>query len=142
MENMPIKRSRIREILAENGIKPTSQRVDVAAVLWSKQQHITAESLLKQVWKRDRMVSRATLYNTLKLLIEKGLIKRLTIASSMVFYDTNNKPHHHFYNEDTGELWDIEDQAVEVGCMAGLPAATVRSGVEVMVRVKNTPQAA
>ena len=69
---------------------------------------------------RHSETSKATVYNTLNLFLEKKLIREVIVDPSKVFYDPNTAPHHHFYNVDTGELTDIEAEAIAI---SGLPAA-------------------
>lgn len=125
------------EILQSYGIRPTPQRLEVMRVLFSKPQHLNAEQVFEQVNKQVSIVSKATIYNTLNLFAEKGLINRVIIDSSKVFFDSNNSVHHHLYNEDTGELQDIDVQQVYIKNLPELPAGTYKSGVDVLVRVKN-----
>ena len=58
--------------------------------------------------------SLATVYNTLGLFASKGLIREVIVDPSKVFYDSNTKPHHHFFNVDTGLLRDFDSDAVQI----------------------------
>ncbi|MFT5425509.1 MAG: Fur family iron response transcriptional regulator [Gammaproteobacteria bacterium] len=127
----------IKQTLEDHTIRPTSQRIDVAKVLLAKPQHLSAEQVLAQVNTKNHLVSKATVYNTLNLFADKGLIKQVVIDSRYVFYDSNTEPHHHFYNEDTGLLYDIDDGAMLVNEVPNLPKNTVQSGIDVVIRVKN-----
>jgi len=73
----------------------------------------------------------------LNLFVGKGLIKEVVIDSSCVFYDSNTEPHYHFYNEDTGLLQDIDNEAMVVKEIPGIPKNTVQSGIDIVIRVKN-----
>lgn len=127
----------IERVLENHLIRPTSQRVDIASVLLAKPQHLSAEQVFAQVNTRGDLVSKATVYNTLNLFVDKGLIKQVIIDSRYVFYDSNTNPHHHFYNEDTGLLQDIVDEQMVVSEIPQLPENTVQTGVDVIVRIKN-----
>lgn len=127
----------IEQVLENHGIRSTSQRVDIAKILLAKPQHLSAEQVLAQVNTEDELVSKATVYNTLNLFVDKGLIKQVVIDSRYVFYDSNTEPHYHFYNEDTGLLQDIEDKGMIVKDIPKLPRNMVQTGIDVVIRVKN-----
>ena len=127
----------VQEILLRQGIKPTSQRIEIAKVLLSKPQHLSAEQVLLLVNSSRDVVSKATVYNTLSLFVEKGLIKQVIIDPAKVFYDSNISSHFHFYNEDTGELSDFDSIQLDFDPIPQLPEKTVKSGIDVIVRVKN-----
>ncbi len=127
----------IKNQLLEHGVRPTCQRLDIAKVLLAEHQHLCAEDVLARVNKQRNLVSKATVYNTLNLFAEKGLIRQVIIDSGRVFYDSNTMTHHHIYNEDTGQLQDIDASDVELGHMPSLPSGTVGVGVDVIIRVRN-----
>jgi Fur family iron response transcriptional regulator len=81
-------------------------------------------------------VSKATVYNTMKVFAQKGLVREVTVDRNRVFYDSTTEPHHHFFNLDTGELTDIEPTAVEFLRLPELPEGTYQEGVEVIVRLR------
>ena len=127
----------IEHVLEDHSIRPTSQRVDIAKVILTKPQHLSAEQVLAHVNTKDNLVSKATVYNTLNLFVDKGLIRQVIIDSRYVFYDSNTEPHHHFYNEDTGLLYDIDDEEMLLKEIQNLPKNTVQKGIDVVIRVKN-----
>ena len=94
----------IRAILEDHGIAPTPQRVEVAAVLLDRPQHLSADQIIDRLRASGGKVSEATVYNSLKLFGEKGVVKELTVHPERRFYDSTTHAHHHFYNVDTGEL--------------------------------------
>ena len=124
-------------MLENHNIRPTSQRIDIARVLLAKPQHLSAEEIFNQVNKKDDLVSKATVYNTLNLFIDENLIRQVLVDSSYIFYDSNTEPHHHFYNEDTGLLQDIDDDEMLVQAAPKLPENTVQTGIDVVIRIKN-----
>ena len=128
----------IQALLLRLNIKPTSQRHDIARVMLSKPQHLSAEQVLSLVNENSGCVSKATVYNTLNLFVEKGLIRQVIIDPAKVFYDSNTSYHYHFYNEDTGELSDFESKDTPLNPITSLPENTVQSGIDVIVRVKNS----
>jgi len=127
----------IGQVLKNHTIRPTSQRIDIARMLLVKPQHLSAEQVFARVNTKDELVSKATVYNTLNLLVGKGLINQVVIDSRYVFYDSNTEPHHHFYNEDTGLLQDIDDSMMVVEEVPRIPKNTVQTGIDVVIRVKN-----
>jgi len=124
-------------LLREHGIAPTEQRVQIARVLLGKRQHVSAEKLLALVNLQGPKVSKATVYNTLGLFARRGLVREVIVDPSKVFYDSNTSPHHHFYNQSTGELADIPEEQIAVGDVPEVPEGTEVDGVEVIVRVRN-----
>lgn len=125
-------------LLRENGIAPTAQRVDIAAVLLARAQHVCAEDVHRMLFQHGTPVSRATVYNTLGLFARKGLVRELVVDSGKVLYDSNNASHDHLYDVDTGELTDIEPGAVAADALPSLPAGTRVERVEVVIRVRRS----
>ena len=85
-------------------------------------------------------MSRATVYNTLEILVDHGLLRQVTVEMSRVFYDSNISPHHHFFDTDTdtGELKDIEAEQFEILGMPEPPPSKSIAGADVVVRLKST----
>jgi len=129
-------------LMREHGITPTQQRVEIAHVLFSRPQHLSAEQVLALVNRDRHVVSKATIYNTLGLFVGKGLIREIIIDPAKVFYDPTTSPHHHFYNVDTGALMDIAADAVALSKLPDLPDGTVAEGVDVVVRIRNCRRSA
>ena len=130
-------RKDVVRLLTEHGITPTQQRILIAQEMLSRHQHLSADQVLQRVNAHSNTVSKATVYNTLGLFTEKGLIKEVIIDASKVFYDSNTKPHHHFYNVDSGLLQDIEIEHVAIERLPDPPAAMKIQDVEVIVRVSS-----
>lgn len=131
------------EILAkfeDHGVLPTPQRLEVADVLLSKPQHLSADQIIEQLREGNSTVSKATVYNTLNLFEKRGLIKECLVDPERRFYDSTTQPHHHFYNADTGELSDIPMSDIEFSGLPRLPAGTQLEGAELIVRVRNTAE--
>lgn len=123
--------------LKQHNIMPTSQRVEVASILLARPQHLSADQIIDKLRVRGSRVSKATVYNTLKLFSEQGLVKELSLDSSRKFYDSTTHPHHHFYHVDTGELSDIPDSQVSIRGLPPLPKGTEQESVEVLIRVRD-----
>lgn len=135
-------RDQISAILSERGVFPTPQRLDVAQVILARPQHLSAEQIIAGIRSMGSRVSKATVYNTLNLFCERGLIRTVEVDPSRQFYDSTIEPHHHFYNMETGELVDIPVDGVTLKLNTPLPAGTEQAGVDVVIRVRGMPQTA
>lgn len=122
--------------LQDYDILPTQQRLQIAQVLLTRDQHLSADQVLELVNATGSRVSKATVYNTLGLFAQKGILREVNVDPSRVFYDTNNSPHHHFYNIDTGQLSDIDPREIPVDQLPDAPQGTSVDGVEVIIRVR------
>lgn len=118
--------------LRDHGVQPTAQRVAVAEYALQTDEHPSAEQVYARVRERFPMVSRATVYNTLNLLVEKGLLRQLTLAEGRVVFDPNMERHHHFIDEATGTIHDVPWPAVRVSKLDELPEFDVREYQVVM----------
>lgn len=121
-----------------HNILPTPQRVKIAEILLAEPQHLSAEQIINRLREAGSRISKATVYNTLNLFGEKGLVKELCIDPKRRFYDSRTGPHHHFYNVDTGELTDIDQESVTFSNLPDLPPGTVEDCVEVMIKVRGS----
>ena len=91
----------------------------------STDEHPSAERVLARVQASFPMLSRATVYNTLRLFSEKKMIRELFVDPQRVVYDSTTAPHHHLYNIDSGEVRDISDDELRVIGQPRLPAGVV-----------------
>lgn len=105
--------------------------------MFSRGGHFSAEDVFTLVNGDEPHVSKATVYNTLGLLADHGLIHTVIVDPAKVFYDANTTPHHHFYDVTTGMLSDISAHAVQVSGLPSLPEGTHMEGVDVIVRVRH-----
>lgn len=129
-------RDEIVQLLRGHGIAPTHQRVEIARVLFSRREHLSADQILSLVNARYAETSKATVYNTLKLLVGKKLIRELVVDPSRVVYDPNTAPHHHFYDVVSGRLTDVAAEAIRVTGLPPLPAGTVADGIDIIIRTR------
>jgi Fur family iron response transcriptional regulator len=123
-------------LLRRHGIQPTSQRLLITRLLFERCTHLSAEEVFRLVNATDRRVSKATVYNTLGLLTEKGVIREVIADPSRVFYDPNTAPHHHFFDVETGALRDIDADQVQVTKLPPLPDGADLERVDVIVRLR------
>jgi Fur family iron response transcriptional regulator len=131
-------RDNLPAVLRGLGINPTHQRVEIAHAIFSRGEHLSADQILALVNDRSSETSKATVYNTLNLYLEKKLIREVIVDPSKVFYDPNTEPHHHFYNIDTGELTDIDARDIHVTGLPALPQGLAAAGVDIIVRVRSS----
>lgn len=132
-------KQQVKELLEGHGILPTAQRVELGLLLFARPQHLSAEQLMNAAQSNGQStVSKATVYNTLNLFAERGLLREVIVDPTKVFYDSNLISHGHVYNLDTGEISDIALPEVPCDLFAGLPEGTVAVGVDVVVRVRNS----
>ena len=129
-------RKRIAALLESHGMHATAQRIRIAELLFACEQHLTAEQVIRLLSKDGTRVSKATVYNTLNLFADKGLLKALSVDRERSMFDSNTQPHHHFHIEGTGELIDVPPGAIEFARMPALPPGTEPVGVEVVIRVR------
>ncbi len=129
---------RVIALLQEHGITPTQQRLEIARLLFSRPQHVSADQVLSMTRSDGRaLVSKATVYNTLNLFARKGMIREIIVDPSKVFYDSNTSHHHHIYDIDNGTLSDVEAGDVTVTGLPRLPEGTTVEGVELVFRVRS-----
>jgi Fur family iron response transcriptional regulator len=130
--------NRIRGLLERHGIRPTAQRVKVAGVLLGAPCHLTAEQLLVTLRQSPGRVSKATVYNTLKLFVDRGLARQIHLDPDRCVYDSSMHPHHHFQVLETGEMVDIRPEDLEFTRLPPLPAGTEIASVDVVIRVRRS----
>jgi len=127
---------RARQILEQHGIRPTSQRVQMAEILLTSPRHLTAEQILAALRESAGHVSKATVYNTLNLFVAQGLAREIHADPERCVYDSTMTPHHHFQNVDTGEMLDIRPEDLEFARLPSLPPGTEIESVDVVIRVR------
>lgn len=129
-------RRHVTQMLTARQVLATPQRLDIGEVLFSKRQHVSAEQILDTLHTNGKAVSKATVYNTLNLFVERRLLKTVHVDPTRVVYDTTCEPHHHFFNIESGELTDVPFGAVEINALPELPPGTVVDAVEVIVKIR------
>lgn len=123
--------------LEEHGIQPSAQRVAVADYVLYTTDHPSADQVWAEVKRTFPMLSRATVYNTLNLFTEKGLLRELVLAEGKVVFDPKLEPHHHFLDEETGEIVDVPWNALDVRRVHQLNGFDVHE-YQVVMRGKKT----
>jgi len=137
MKSQHYTRENLVEVLRAHDINPTHQRIEIAYALFSRGEHLSADQILAIANERNSETSKATVYNTLNLFLEKKLIREVIVDPSKVFYDPNTEPHHHFYNIDTGDLTDIDAAEIAISGLPRLPEGVVTEGIDIIVRIRS-----
>lgn len=109
-------RQRFIDHLAEKRLRLTSQREAIMDSVFSTTSHFTAEQLLAWARERDPSVSRATVYRSLPLLVEIGLLRVLDFGKDHQIYDPNytaHPDHNHIICEDCGKIFEFENSRIE-----------------------------
>jgi Fur family iron response transcriptional regulator len=131
------------EKLRETGLRPTKQRVKICEILFNREKtfHFTINDLAKKISEElKEKISLATVYNTVHALQKKGYLKEISINSDKSYFDTNTSVHHHFYDEDTHQLIDCDENEIEtVNVKKNITGKKINS-VEVLVRVASDNQ--
>jgi Fur family iron response transcriptional regulator len=127
----------LSERLMEHGVKPTPQRLEIARLMLSQPCHMSAEQVMASLRDAGSCVSKATVYNTLHLFSQQGLLREIALDPARLFYDSTTRAHHHIYNEDTGELLDVETSDLEISRFPPLPKGTDAQSPDVVIRVRN-----
>ena len=116
VESKEAAKTRFLEFLGEKGLRITSQRQAIVDAVFSTEEHFTAEQLLVWARTRDSSVSRATVYRTLPLLTESGLVKEMDFGKDYKFYDPNyaeHPNHNHLICEDCNRIVEFESEKIE-----------------------------
>ncbi len=130
--------SRAESWLSSANLRPTRQRLVLAAVLigdghdW----HVTAESLHAAARRKELSVSLATIYNTLRVFCEAGLLKEIIADGHRSWFDTRVDDHPHFYWEDSGVLTDAPKEQLRIVNLPRPPEGMVIADVDVVIRIR------
>lgn len=126
----------IKNILSQSGVQASAARLAIADFVLHTDTHPTAEDVKDQVESRMPSVSLATVYNTLKLFVDKGLLAMVRDPNSdVVRYDCNTKPHFHFFDETTGKMIDLDPRLLKISPnFAELQEQFEIRGIEVTVK--------
>ena len=138
-----LKNSEFIDKLRSSGLRPTKQRLKICEVLFNREKtfHFTINDLESQISEKlNEKISLATVYNTVHAFKKKGYLKEISINSDKSYFDTNTTNHHHFFDEDTNELIDCDDDVVEnVNIKKNITGKKINS-VEVLIKVATDNQ--
>ena len=126
--------------LRSSGLRPTKQRIEICKFLFDRHKtfHFTINGLSNFFKNKSKKISLATIYNTIHAFKNKGYLKEISINSDKSYYDTNVTNHHHFFNESTKELIDLNDNDVgKIKINKSIPGKKIKS-VEVLIKIANS----
>ena len=129
--------------LRETGLRPTKQRVKICELLFLREKtfHFTINDLAKKIaGEMNEKISLATVYNTVHAFQKKGYLKEIAVNSDKTYYDTNTSIHHHFYDEETHELIDCNENDIDsINVKKNIPGKKIKS-LEVLIKVASDNQ--
>tara|TARA_B100000900_G_scaffold224727_1_gene190661 strand:- start:132 stop:560 length:429 start_codon:yes stop_codon:yes gene_type:complete len=129
--------------LRSSGLRPTKQRLKICEVLFNREGtfHFTINDLSKKISNElNEKISLATVYNTVHAFREKGYLKEISINSDKSYFDTNISDHHHFFDEDTSQLIDCNNEDIEeIKVKKNITGKKIKS-VEVLIKVASDNQ--
>ena len=112
----------------------------ICKVLFEKKEtfHFTIDNLKKKIEKTIKSkITVATIYNTIHAFKNKGYLKEVSLQGNKTFFDTNVKNHHHFYDQDTGDLIDIKNEDIVLSKLPSVPKGKKIKEIEVTVSFAN-----
>ena len=125
--------------LRTSGLRPTKQRILIARNLFERNKtfHFTVEKLNKEINQKGKeKVSLATIYNTVEAFTNAGYLKEILTSKNKSYYDTNIKSHHHFYDEGSKELTDINYSQIKLSKVPIPPKGKKIKNLEVVIRIQ------
>ena len=135
-----MKKIDIYKKLRSSGLRPTKQRVEIAKFLFDRDKtfHFTVESLDNLLAKKTTTrFALATIYNTVHAFKKAGHLNEVDIRGKKTYFDTNISNHHHFYDNDTSELIDIDACEVILQKIPKAPNGKKIKNIEVFINLKN-----
>lgn len=120
--------------LTAHGVKPSMQRLAVMGYLLDHRTHPTVEDIYNDLAPTMPTLSKATVYNTLRLLVEKGAVQQLTIDERKTCYDGDTTPHAHFFCRCCGRIYDVPLKRPNLRRGALLPEGFHADNVELYIK--------
>jgi len=128
--------------LRSSKLRPTKQRIKIAEFLFNREKtfHFTVENLNKIINKKGSLekISLATIYNTIEAFKKAGHLKEILTNNNTSYFDTNVRSHHHFYDDDTNELTDINFNEIEVSKLPHAPKGKKIKEVEIIISLQKS----
>ena len=133
-----IKNCEFTNKLRISGLRPTKQRLKICEVLFKREKtfHFTINDLTKSIKEKlNEKISLATIYNTVHAFKQKGYLKEISVNSDKSYFDTNTSTHHHFFDEDTNELIDCDENDIDnINIKRNVPGKKINS-VEILIKI-------
>ena len=98
----------VGEFLKDNGIKPSFQRIKIYEFLMTSREHPTVENIYNALYDQIPTLSKTTVYNTLKIFVDKGIAMAITIDENEVHFDAFTKLHGHFKCQRCNKIYDFD----------------------------------
>ena len=138
-----LKNTEFIDKLRASGLRPTKQRLKICDVLFNREKtfHFTINDLAKSISEQlNEKISLATVYNTVHAFKGKGYLKEISINSDKSYFDTNTTDHHHFFDEDTNQLIDCNNDDIEkINVKNNITRKKIKS-IEVLIKVASDNQ--
>ncbi len=129
--------------LRVSGLRPTKQRLKICDVLFNREKtfHFTINDLAKSISEQlNEKIALATVYNTVHAFKDKGYLKEILINSDKSYFDTNTTDHHHFFDEDTNQLIDCNNDDIEkINIKNNVTGKKIKS-IEILIKVASDNQ--
>ncbi|QTQ14339.1 transcriptional repressor [Treponema parvum] len=123
--------------IAKKGIRPSVQRIAVYKYLCEHPDHPTVDMVYTALFPDYPTLSRTTVYNTLKLLTEHGLVRTIQLEEDKLRYDATTVPHIHFKCMECGKIQDIYDEEflskITSKCTELLPEGSVAGKIQTCI---------
>jgi Fur family ferric uptake transcriptional regulator len=95
------------------GLRMTLPRKIILEVIEDSEDHPDVEEMYRRAVERDKTISIATVYRTIKLFEEAGIIERLDIGDGRARYEEAGEHHEHLVDVETGEIIEFQDNELE-----------------------------
>src|SRR5882672_10149336 len=108
-------KTKFLDFLGQKNLRLTSQRQAIIDSVFGTEEHFTAEQLLEWSRQRDKSVSRATVYRTLPLLTESGLVREMDFGKDYKYYDPNyaqHPNHSHIICHDCDKIVEFDSEKI------------------------------
>ena len=119
------------------GLRPTVQRLSLSRLLFGKgDRHVSAEALHAEAREAGLHMSLSTVYNTLNQFAEAGLLREIAVQGPRTYFHTRTSPHHHFWVEGAGRMFDVADGSIEFAKLPAPPEGMEIVGCDVIIRLR------
>lgn len=124
--------------LKASRLRPTKQRLALAGLLFDKApRHVTADELYQEALDAGIPVSLATVYNTLNQFTSAGIMSEVVVGSGQSYFDTTASSHWHYFDRQTGEIFDIPASKLNFKDLPEPPPGKVIERIDVVIRVRS-----